>query len=83
MEIKRHLFYILNLFNFNLYLNVGREDAQTGFGSVDLLCIICGGGFESLCGLSPHTYSCTCLFNQKKQKSKDKQGLYRHEHRRA
>ena len=46
MEIERHLFYILNLFNFNLYLNVEREDAQTEFGTVDPLCIICVGGFE-------------------------------------
>jgi hypothetical protein len=29
---------------------VGREDAQAKFGTVDLLCIICGG---SLCGVSP------------------------------
>ena len=41
MEIEHHLFCILNLFSFNLYPKVGREDAQTEFGIVDLLCIIC------------------------------------------
>jgi hypothetical protein len=36
---------------------VGREDAQTKFGTVDLLCFICGVGFECLCGSSlPHLF---------------------------
>jgi hypothetical protein len=31
----------------------------------------------------PHTYSCTYLFNKKKQKNEDKQGLYQHKHQGA
>jgi hypothetical protein len=37
--------FSFNLFNFNLYLNVRSEDAQTGLGIVDLLCIILGEVF--------------------------------------
>ena len=75
MEIEHHLFCILNLFSFNIYPNVGREGAQTKFGIVDLLCLICGGGFECLCGSSPHTYSCTCFYLTEKQKWKQTRAL--------
>ena len=82
MEIEHHLFCILNLFSFNLYPKVGREDAQTEFGTVDLLCIICGEGFESLCGLSsPHLFLYLFLLF-KKQKWKQ-QGLRWLKHRGA
>jgi len=37
MEIDLHLFCTFNLFNFNLYLNVGSESAQTEFGTCFLV----------------------------------------------
>ena len=51
---------------------VGKEDAQTEFGTVDLLCIFSGGGFESLCRLSPPHLFLYLFIHQKKQK---KQGF--------
>ena len=74
MEIECHLICILNLFSFNLYPNVGREDAQAEFGTVDLLCIICGGGFESLCGLSPPHLSVYLFIQTRRNKVETNKG---------
>jgi hypothetical protein len=48
---------------------VGREDAQTKFGSIDLLCIIFWGGFEgSMWIISPTLILVPYLFKQKETK---------------
>jgi hypothetical protein len=54
------LILVIKIFVFKLKI-VGREDAQTEFGTVDLLCIICGGGLKAYVDCLPHTYSYTCL----------------------
>ena len=72
--MERHLICILNLFSFNLYPNVGREDAQTKFETVDLLCIICGEVLKALCGVSPpHLF--LYLFRNKLETNKGSVGF--------
>ena len=69
MKMERHfdLYVLICLVLFNLYLNVGSEDGQTEFGTVNLLCIILGRFRMLVWIVSPHTCFCTCfLFGDKK-----------------
>jgi hypothetical protein len=58
----------------------GREDAQTEFATVDPLCIICGGGFESfVLSISP-TLILVPIYSNKGNKVENKQGLCQLDH---
>jgi len=64
------------LFTFNLYLDVGSEDAETEFGTIDLLCIISREVLNALCGFPPpQLFLYLHLFSRKKQRQ-NQQGLY-------
>ena len=70
--MEHHLYCILNLFSFNLYPKVEREDAQIEFRTIDLLCIICGGGFESFVRIISPTLILVLVYSNKKKQSGNK-----------
>jgi hypothetical protein len=49
---------------------VGREDAQTEFETVDPLCIICGGDFESFMWSMSPTLILVPVYSNKRNKVK-------------
>ena len=70
--------YVFNLFSFfNLYLNVGRDDAQTKFGTVDLLCTILREVLNACVDHLRHTCFYTCFLFSKETKTKTSKGSSR------
>jgi hypothetical protein len=53
---------------------VGREDAQTEFGTTNSLCIICGVGFESFIGSISPTLILVPIYSNKRNKVETNKG---------